>query len=375
MIRATSLALVALLATFSARAVDPGHWFEVEVYIFKRDAVAKEHWAEQTKPVALRGNVDLISPIALTEYVLRPAVTCMNEDPIAQLYDLTRSLMADCVAQDPIIQKRSPNIIPFNIGEPKPITAYQGDGPTLLANSQNQFHDLIKKVQRQTGVHNLLHMTWQQPMLSRRNAKAVHLFAGQDLGYQYQADGFPIKQLSEEPETGLNQTHDAEHIDEQSATDITNQELTADNSQATSDISANEEHAVTSANENTDSEPVHHPVWELDGKLNIYLQHYLYIQADLRLREQGILEHKFDEGEDAELLEHNTADEHVQKAEHFLFSIPMIQNRRVRSGEIHYFDHPKMGMFIQIRKMKQPEERPLEQSEALPENIDETTTP
>ncbi|MGB6137688.1 MAG: CsiV family protein, partial [Shewanella sp.] len=38
----------------------------------------------------------------------------------------------------------------------------------------------------------------------------------------------------------------------------------------------------------------------------------------------------------------------------FLQSIPLIQNRRVRSGELHYFDHPQLGIVMQIRKMAQP---------------------
>ncbi len=362
MIRATSLALVALFTTFSARAVDPGHWFEVELYIFKRNAAAKEHWAEQIKPVVLRGNVDLISPIALTEHTLRSAVTCGNEDPVTQLHELSRSLTADCIAPDPIIQKRYPDMIPFNISEPEPVTAYQGDGPTLLADSQSQFRNLIRKVERQAGVRNLLHMTWQQPMLSRRNSKAVHLFAGQDFGYQYQPDGFPVKQSPETSETQINRETEPDSIDvskqPNAARDsvVRSEQITSESVSVTDQLNENHE------DETAQAEPVHKPVWELDGKLNIYLQHYLYIQADLRLRAQGLLVHKFDEGEDIAPLNRNAEGDHAQKAEHFLFSIPMIQNRRVRSGEIHYFDHPLMGMFIQIRKMKQPGERPPEEN-------------
>jgi hypothetical protein len=40
----------------------------------------------------------------------------------------------------------------------------------------------------------------------------------------------------------------------------------------------------------------------------------------------------------------------------FLQTIPLQQNRRVRSGQIHYFDHPQMGIVMQIRKMAQPTE-------------------
>ena len=358
MIRTTSLALVALFATFSARAVDPGHWFEVEVYIFKRDKVsqvanvesqnAQEQWAEKVKPVALRGNIDLISPIAMVEHVLRPAVSCMQDDPIARLHDLSRSLMNDCIAHDPIIQKRYPQVIPFNIGESEPITAYQGDGPTLLANSQSQFGSIIKKIERQTNVHNLLHLTWQQPMLSRRNASAVHLFAGQDYEHQFQPDGFPVNIESEENDSEVGTDN---RIENATDTQTTHEERrTGETSEGDSAASSDHDFIVNEA-------PKQNPVWELDGKLTIYLQHYLYIQADLRLRNQGLLEQT--QNEEETITNTSGSIDHVQQAQHFLFSIPMIQNRRVRSGEIHYFDHPQLGMFIQIRKMKQPEEKPV----------------
>ena len=369
MIRATSLALAATLATFSAHAVDPGHWFEVEVYIFKRDAQAQEHWSEKVKPVSLRGNVDLISPIILTEHVLRPAVSCMHDDPISQLHDLTRSLMDDCVSQEPILQKRYPKVTTFEIGQPEHITSYMGESATLLGYSQNQFKSLIHKVERQNGVHNLLHMTWQQPMLSKRNAKAVHLFAGNDYSTEYHPDGFPVKQPLEQTET----PH--EFVDPTNS-----QVINADNIQQNKMNNQNSIHKIEdSVDKTSKSEPEAEietkPVWELDGKLNIYLQHYLYIQADLRLRTLGLLENSLTDDEELSLAEHKQNNtEHVKPAQHFLLSIPMIQNRRVRSGEIHYFDHPKMGMFIQIRKMEQPEEKPIDSNEMLPTSIEDSTT-
>lgn len=66
--------------------------------------------------------------------------------------------------------------------------------------------------------------------------------------------------------------------------------------------------------------------WELDGLFKIHLNHYLYITADFDLAE------KLPTGD-------------IEKAR---FS----QFKRVISHEIHYFDHPKMGMIVQIRKFK-----------------------
>lgn len=66
--------------------------------------------------------------------------------------------------------------------------------------------------------------------------------------------------------------------------------------------------------------------WELDGLFKIHLRHYLYITANFDISQ------KHDSGE-------------IEAAR---FS----QFRRVISEEIHYFDHPRMGMIVQIRKFK-----------------------
>lgn len=64
--------------------------------------------------------------------------------------------------------------------------------------------------------------------------------------------------------------------------------------------------------------------WELDGLFKIHLRHYLYINANFDITE------KQDNGE--------------------LESARFSQFRRVFSEDIHYFDHPRMGMIVQIRK-------------------------
>lgn len=66
--------------------------------------------------------------------------------------------------------------------------------------------------------------------------------------------------------------------------------------------------------------------WELDGLFKVHLRHYLYITTDFDISR------KLESGE-------------IEAAR---FS----QFRRVISGEIHYFDHPRMGMIVQIRKFK-----------------------
>ncbi len=95
-------------------------------------------------------------------------------------------------------------------------------------------------------------------------------------------------------------------------------------------------------------------MWQLNGWIKIYLEHYLFIETRLDLREQGERVWTVESLErnpnalDGEVVE-------MEEREPFLMTIPLDQNRRVRSREIHYFDHPKMGLIVQIRRMDQPQ--------------------
>ncbi|WP_125717564.1 CsiV family protein [Pseudoalteromonas rubra] len=66
--------------------------------------------------------------------------------------------------------------------------------------------------------------------------------------------------------------------------------------------------------------------WELQGWMKIHVRHYLYVTSNFDYH------YKSDEGD--------------------LESARMSQFTRVYSGDIHYLDHPKMGIIFQIRKYR-----------------------
>lgn len=72
--------------------------------------------------------------------------------------------------------------------------------------------------------------------------------------------------------------------------------------------------------------------WELDGLFKVHLDHYLYITADLSIQVPAIAQQNAPNSSAAPL------------------QIKLNQNRRVISGEVHYFDHPYIGMIVQIRR-------------------------
>ncbi|MFM2476802.1 peptidoglycan binding protein CsiV [Celerinatantimonas sp. MCCC 1A17872] len=100
--------------------------------------------------------------------------------------------------------------------------------------------------------------------------------------------------------------------------------------------------------------PVEGPFWELQGGIKISLQHYLYIDSKLLLTEPNPAARQSNPAPGVNNLDNGMATTNagqVPTPQPALLSYKFDQKRRVRSGEIHYFDHPKFGVIIQIRKI------------------------
>jgi len=79
--------------------------------------------------------------------------------------------------------------------------------------------------------------------------------------------------------------------------------------------------------------------WYLDGFFKVHLDHYLYITADFNVLTPP------SNGSNTDKIKAN-GEETIAAMKLINFS----QNRRVITGEIHYFDHPYVGMLVQIRR-------------------------
>ncbi|MBD1556517.1 hypothetical protein HC752_06175 [Vibrio sp. S9_S30] len=102
------------------------------------------------------------------------------------------------------------------------------------------------------------------------------------------------------------------------------------------------------------------PNYELEGKLQVYVQHYLFADIKLDLKKPSIRDVAFEEktlelapeeGNDTIQIGHLESVSPTLQVEEFLKSYRMDQKRRMRSGETHYLDHPLMGMIIQVRRV------------------------
>jgi hypothetical protein len=310
---ATSLALVALCHAGLATAAP---WYEVEVYIFERNAPTNERWPSEVKPLNLSKAIDLISPVIASQTLVSEASSCLP----------TELLEGICTEQEAVTLTRYPAEIPVHIAAADPLPPGADRLAVLADQSRQQFNNIIRTLERERGNSSLLHLTWQQAMQPRHKAQPVRLFAGRDFSAEFSANGLPVVPQS--------------------------MEITDQGSQASS-LYLNEPSQSLSSLTQGSAEPTMQempqppaPVWQLDGTLNIYLSHYLYIEAHLGLRERG---------EKQPPLIDETSEAEIQQPQPFLYRIELAQNRRVRSGQIHYFDHPRVGMIMQIRKMAQPE--------------------
>lgn len=207
--------------------------------------------------------------------------------------------------------------------------------PYLLNKKSLQLAHIRKSLARSKHFRPVLHMGWRQAVLDRRAAKPVRLMAGENQSLTKVKSDEMIElnedlQLSEEEKQQIISNHlqqiiiDVEQNNTELAT-LTSQ-INNQNIQPLFDV----QNLATTA----DITELHKQNWHIDGLFNVHLNHYLYINSQFNVI--TATKSKNSEGS-AEVL------------------VPFKQNRRVISGEIHYFDHPYMGMIVQIRRHQKPE--------------------
>jgi len=228
------------------------------------------------------------------------------------------------------------------------------DRPYLLDDAHLEMAQLVKKLRWQKSTKPLLHIGWRQPTLARHLAKPIHLFAGNDLSNDFDALGNDKHALAlQKQETSGLEVLIHDKVDQLNT--LPEPIVNTDISDIVNELRAEEK-------------PQDSPIWQLDGLLKIYLNHFLFIESDFDLRKvEQVKDDKALESEKLELADNtfnspislvkvNSAIDEATETTWVrkLTSHPMKQHRKVRSKEIHYFDHPNLGMIIQIRRFKIP---------------------
>ncbi|MCG7586730.1 peptidoglycan binding protein CsiV [Photobacterium sp. OFAV2-7] len=210
---------------------------------------------------------------------------------------------------------------------------------SLMLPEQFQLTPQYDKLRGHAGFTPLAHFGWRQGDLSKAAAPKFHLTAGKDYSAQYLADGTSKAALSRETSP---QPEPPAIAESETA-------ITADGLPATTEMPA------------VAPEP---PLYELEGSIRVYVQHFLFTETSLDLREPGRREvivgaEPIDLETDLLAEDSNVQVGHLQEVkkkvevEEFLKSYRFEQQRKMRSGETHYLDHPLMGMVIQIRRVEE----------------------
>ncbi|WP_417347747.1 CsiV family protein [Ferrimonas sp.] len=317
--------LTALLGS-GMTAAEEATWFEVELVVFERPQTTSERFPEELAPMKNSAQRDLLGPAVMPD-------TSSLELALSDCQSFGwQPDKPECQPQTD--EPEQPGELPtrvtaMNMGDPR-----LGE-PYLLPETEIEFDEALATLKR-GGAKLLLHTGWQQPVYSRGNSQAYRLYSGHNFADRYQADGRLIPEESPADTSAFDLSWLLPQVEESE------------------------------------------PMWQLDGWIRIYLNQFLHIDTQLQLREEGERPvPTLETGEDESLAdaapmialpqENSEAEavEVVLETEPFLNRIRLEQSRRVRSREIHYFDHPRLGMVVQIRRMTQPSKMPpLEEAPA-----------
>jgi len=252
--------------------------------------------------------------------------------------------------------------------------------PYLLNDESLKLHDIVKQLSRSKNFRPLLHVGWRQAPKGRNKSIPVKLFAGENFADSYQkaqqayldakeasqaqelmlqnilltdqgfdnlgtdskstnqqhADKISPEEQQQLVEQQLRQARIEQILLEIDSTPINVQEIIETIDDPSLQLSAENDVLMLDNAPKAPPQP-----WFLEGFFNVHLNHYLYITADFNVLNMDMAQYA------TQQLQPNATTE--------LKPIRFQQNRRVISGEIHYFDHPYMGMIVQIRRHKRPE--------------------
>lgn len=321
-------------------------WFEVEVVLFKHisEQTVREQFPLQVSAIPISQGNDLLTPYNNRTYrSLRSGLD--NCEPLSEQSAL--KLRIDCqfdhedvwipIPGNPLtpptrLQKLAETEVIVDGRGGDITTAKQ---PFLMPQNVHELTETRQQLTEKGLVKPLLHVAWRQPVFSEQDNNTLRLFAGEQFSEEFNYDGFTKQTLDD---ASIEQQSEQQTLVEQVQTllkkvDAEEFVFTKADSQAPKPL------------DNTDQLP--ELIWELDGLLHIFLiGNYLHIDSDFNLRETTTIKSAVsDLKQQAQQALSGKAAEQP-----FLRAYPFKQRRRVISHETHYFDHPKIGMVIQIRR-------------------------
>ncbi|MCH8537328.1 MAG: peptidoglycan binding protein CsiV [Alkalimonas sp.] len=336
----------------ASRVVSGDRWFEVEMIIFQRqhDNALIEQFSPNDELTPPARYFDLLQALYQPDItpLLRQLERCSTQPTAKPTTEITSSFSHEQpINLDHYIKRfRLPEINALCIFEPQPALWQQPlfannqwiddtplpprllqqpvakpvhqSRPYLVSRDALELTEIAQKLHQQAGIEVLLHSGFRQAPVTDRRSIASRWYAGYDLQRQ--------RLQSEADSTTLSARADSISL----RADPLLQRI----EQRYQQLSDNGPIRLYRLPHIKQVETQRHkyerlpPLWQLDGFVRVHLDHYLFVNTDFILRQPA---------EEGAILQHR-----IQ------FS------RRVISGEIHYIDHPRLGMVVQIRRFQPP---------------------
>jgi hypothetical protein len=267
----------------------------------------------------------------------------------------------------------------FNIEQVPPtinnIEDIYSDEDYLLNKESLQLDDIVKEIARSRNFKPLLHFGWRQKTKTKQLAVPLKVIAGENFAEQYQKELQQFQQQRKQAQSQEEALHSALYKDSsaqiEGSDETVKEKIMAERLQAlliklpslpteTKSLLAEIEQDITDTalilNTSTmQAAPIKPPQnWTLEGFIKVEVDFYLHITADLNVMNMSL----------AEQATQKLVPGDKQKPSAILKTINFKQDRRVRSTEIHYFDHPYIGMIIRILPYDKPTKE-VEQSTPL----------
>ncbi|WP_017444880.1 CsiV family protein [Gayadomonas joobiniege] len=363
-----------ILLSLSAEVISDQRWFEIELLIFKHTAqqeAQQELFAVTASDFTKQAFNDLITPaIVLDPAQTRKLLPACNTNSESENDFYWQSILfySDQPAWSYATFCQMPEPSMFNPERENwlaleqsifidkiPTHPYQKglvleNGAYLLDPEHLELKDMYAKLRWRKDMQPLLHIAWRQPIGAEKAELPWRILAGRNYQRLYTPAGQPIKNDNKMQASSVidnnAETLTAESEHEKMMQQVT--QLTQQITQGEIDLSA----AIK--NQNLRERQTDHKtsetsadVWLLDGLFKIYLEHYLYIQSEFQIRKPGphpeylATQTQLNQRDSIAGLTHEQT---------FLYPYKFKQNRRIRSTEIHYFDHPDMGIILQVRR-------------------------
>ena len=304
--------LIAATCSLNAQAesTNSDRWFDVELLVFKR-------------------NVDIHK---ISEQLDQNNVYLKQRD---RLEVLKAEKITNCITDQLCLHAQNPIEITNNE------IVNGGHRLKLLDKSHLELTEQRKKLEAHQLFKPLIHVAWRMPIQNKKNALPIHLFAGEN----YALDAYK-EQIAASNQTDIN-------VVTQAATENTIGSAPLENNNIEKlDVLASLQKQKTIQD-----------LYEIDGNLLIYVERYLYVDSQLIVRTEtqkevaatsvSVLANQETNNTELPAVEVIAQEEVVNNVEmktavtETLFD----QNRRLRSEEIHYLDHPLFGVIVQIRKI------------------------